>query len=187
MTKLTLGVLIWSFTHLIPGLAAPFRQKMIDKFGENSWKGVFTLLMVLSLYLIISGWKAAIPEAVYLPPEWGRHVTYLLVLLGSIGFIATYPPNNLKRFLRHPQLTGVACWGIGHLMANGDSRSIILFGGLAAWAIIEILIINRREGMRQVPERVPLKNDVVLVAIALVIYAIIARFHQWLFGVSPFI
>ena len=44
-------------------------------------------------------------------------------------------PNNVKRLLRHPQLTGVALWGIGHLLANGESRSIILFGGLGAWAI----------------------------------------------------
>ena len=29
--------------------------------------------LVLSLYLIISGWRATIPESVYLPPTWGWH------------------------------------------------------------------------------------------------------------------
>jgi uncharacterized membrane protein len=186
MTKLTLGVLLWSFTHFVPTLASDFRQKLIARIGENPYKGIFTLLMVLAIYLIISGWKAAIPENVYLPPGWGRHAASLLVLAGFILFIAPYPPTNVKRILRHPQLTGVACWGAGHLLANGEARSIVLFGGLTAWAIIEMVLVNRRDGAWVKPEPAPRKNDIMLVAAGLIVYTIMAMSHQWLFGVSPF-
>ena len=49
-----------------------------------------TLAMVVAIYLVISGWKAAVPESVYLPPAWGRHLTALLVLVGFILFFAAY-------------------------------------------------------------------------------------------------
>ena len=187
MTKLILGILLWSMAHLIPAVAVDFRRGLIRKMGENPYKGIFSLLMVLAIYLVISGWKATIPESLYLPPDWGRHATSLLVLIGFILFIAPYPPTNIKRMVRHPQLTGVACWGIGHLLANGETRSIILFGGLTAWAIIEMLLLNRRDGVWIKPDAVPLKNDIIVAVAGLVVYAVIAVAHQWLFGVTPFI
>jgi len=175
MTKLVLGVFLWSFMHFIPAVAVDFRKNLIAKLGENPYKGIFALLVALSLYLIISGWKAAIPESIYLPPQWGRHATSLLVLISFILFIAPYHATNLKRFLRHPQLTGMAIWGIGHLLANGEGRSIVLFGGLAAWAIIEMLLLNRRDGAWVKPEPVPKKKDMILAIAGFTVYVS----HPW--------
>jgi uncharacterized membrane protein len=186
MTKLALGVLLWSFTHFIPALFAEPRRKLVGRFGENAYKGLFLLLMVLAIYLVISGWKAAVPETVYLPPAWGRHVTALLMLAGFVLFFAPYPPNNFKRLLRHPQLTGVVLWGAGHLLANGEARSILLFGGFAAWAVVEMLLINRRDGAWTRPAAAPRRNDVLLVVGGAAVYLLVALTHQWLFGFSPF-
>jgi uncharacterized membrane protein len=186
MTKLLLGVLLWSFVHLLPGALPGVKKSMLARLGENGYKGAFTLAMVVAIYLIISGWKAAVPESIYLPPAWGRHLTALLVLVGFILFFAAYPPTNVKRLLRHPQLTGVALWGVGHLLANGESRSIVLFGGLTLWAIAEIVVINRRDGARDKPARVPAKNDVILAGGGIVAYVVVVAAHQWLFGVAPF-
>ena len=186
MTKLALGVLLWSFAHFIPTLFAGPRRKLVGRFGENAYKGLFLLLMVLAIYLVISGWKAAVPETVYVPPAWGRHITALLVLLGFILFFAPYPPNNIKRLLRHPQLTGVILWGAGHLLANGEARSILLFGGFAAWAAIEMLLINRRDGAWTKPEPTPRRNDILLVVGGVAVYLVVAFTHQRLFGFSPF-
>ena len=96
MTKLVLGVFLWSFTHFIPAVAVDFRKNLIAKMGENPYKGVFTLLIALAIYLAISGWKATVPESIYLPPLWGRHATSLLVLIGFILFLAPYPPTNVR-------------------------------------------------------------------------------------------
>jgi uncharacterized membrane protein len=73
------------------------------------------------------------------------HVAGVLTLIGFILFLAPYPPNNIKRVMRHPQLIGVACWGLGHLVAVGSERGIVLFAGLTIWAILEMLLINKRE------------------------------------------
>jgi len=187
MTKLVLGVFLWSVMHFIPVVAVDFRKNLIAKMGEKPYKGIFALLMVLSLYLVISGWMATIPENTYLPPMWGRHATALLVLVGFVLFAASHHKTNIKRFVRHPQLTGLACWGIGHLLANGETRSIVLFGGLAAWAIIEIFLLNRRDGAWVKPDSVPLKKDLITLGTGFLVYVVFAVAHPWLFGVSPFV
>lgn len=187
MTKLILGVLLWSVAHFIPAIAVDFRKNLIGKLGEKPYKGLFALVMVFSLYLIISGWKATLPEFLYIPPAWGRHATSLLVLIAFILFSASHGNNNIKRFIRHPQLTSVIVWGAGHLIANGESRSIVLFGGLALWAIIDIFLLNRRDGAWTRPEPAPFKKDVIAVAAGLVVYLVFAGAHGWLFGVSPFV
>jgi uncharacterized membrane protein len=187
MTRLVLGVLLWGFAHFIPTLFAGARSRVIARIGENPYKGLFALLMVLAIYLIISGWKATVPESLYLPPAWGRHLTALLMVAAFVLFFAPYPPNNIRRTLRHPQLTGVVLWGVGHLLANGELRSVILFGGLTLWAVLEMLLINRRDGAWTRPAPAPRRNDVLLVLGGLVVYIGVAASHQWLFGFSPFI
>lgn len=188
MTRLVLGVLLWSVAHLIPALAADFKKSLIGRYGENPYKGIFALLMIAALYLMISGWGSMTPvepavlKAVYTAPGWGGHVAALLVLIGFILFLAPYPPNNIKRMLRHPQLIGMASWGVGHLVAVGTVRAIVLFGGLAAWALIEAMVINRRDGEWVKPEKASFKNDLAMVVFAVMVYIAFLYTHHMLFG-----
>ena len=185
MTRLILGVLLWSVVHFIPAIAVDLKRNMLKRFGEYPYKGAFSLLMVLAIYLMVSGWKAAVPEAadlVFTPPEWGNYAAGLLVLIGFILFLAPYPPNNIKRMLRHPQLIGMACWGLGHLISNGEPRSIVLFSGLTAWAIIEIFLLNRRDGEWTRPEKASPKKDFALIAFSLLTFLAFLYTHHILFG-----
>jgi len=188
MTRLAIGVLLWSLVHFIPSLAAEFKKAMVNRYGEYPYKGVITLLMIISLYLIISGWKSLTPvepevlNAIYTAPEWGGHVAALLVLIGYVLFLAPYPPNNIKRLMRHPQLIGFACWGVGHLLAVGTARAVVLFGGLTIWALIEIYLINKRDGAWVKPEKAPFKNDVAMVVFAVLVYLAFLYTHHMLFG-----
>lgn len=188
MTRLVIGVLLWSMVHFIPSVAAGFRKSIAGRFGEYPYQGAFTVLLVISLYLIISGWSSMTPiepdvlEPVYTAPEWGSHVAAALLLIGFILFFAPYPPNNIKRVIRHPQLIGFAAWGFGHLMAVGTMRAIVLFGGLTIWALLEIFLINKRDGAWEKPAKAPLKNDVTLVAFAVLVYLAFLYTHHMLFG-----
>ena len=188
MTRLAIGVLLWSLVHFIPSLAAEFKKAMVDRYGEYSYKGAITLLMIISLYLIISGWKSLTPvepevlNAIYTVPEWGGHASALFVLIGFVLFFAPYPPNNIKRLMRHPQLLGFAIWGLGHLLAVGTARAIVLFGGLTIWAVIEIYLINKRDGTWVKPEKAPFKNDVAMMVFAVLVYLAFLYTHHMLFG-----
>lgn len=182
MNRLAIGVLLWSIVHFVPVIAPGLKKNLVNRFGEYPYKGIFTLIMVASIYLIISGWKAAVPELIYTPPDWGGHVAAVMVLIGFVLFLAPYPPNNIKRLLRHPQLVGMIFWGSGHLVAVGDSRSIVFFGGLAAWALVELFLLNRRDGKWSKPGEVPRKKDVALVLFSVLVYMAFLYTHAMLFG-----
>jgi len=193
MTRLAIGVLLWSLVHFVPSVAAGLKKSIVSRIGEYPYQGAFTVLLIVSLYLVISGWSSMTPiepdvlEPVYTVPEWGGHAAAVLVLIGFILFCAPYPPNNFKRIIRHPQLTGFAAWGIGHLLAVGTARAIVLFGGLTVWALLEILLINKRDGAWEKPGKAPLKYDVTLVVFAILVYLAFLYTHHLLFGGSNLI
>jgi uncharacterized membrane protein len=107
-----------------------------------------------------------------------------LVILALYLFVASGTASNVKRLLRHPQLTGLAVWALAHLLANGDNRSLVLFGGLGLWALVEMPLINRRDGPRELPEPVPMAADLKLMAIAVAAFAVLYLVHPYLFGAS---
>jgi uncharacterized membrane protein len=87
--------------------------------------------------------------------------------------------------VRHKQLTGVKAWAVGHLLVNGDLASILLFGGLLAWAVVSVILINKAEPTWERPANASVKNDAIAFGVGLVAYGIVAAIHIWL-GVYPF-
>ena len=134
--------------------------------------------------MIVYGWKSAIPSALYTPPMGPGMVPSVLVLLGLIIFFASQTGGHIKRLIRHPQMTGVLLWSAAHLLANGDSRSVSLFGGFAIWALLEIILINHREGPRIDRPAASISQDLLTVVTGSAAFAVIGYFHLQLFGVS---
>ena len=123
---------------------------------------------------------------------WGRSpmlsgINNLLVLFSIYIFAADGMKTRAKGWFRNPQLTAFKIWAFAHLIPNGDVESFILFGGLLAWAVVEMLLINRRDGARDKPPPAPRRNDVLLVIAGIAVYVVVAAAHQWLFGFPPFI
>lgn len=177
------GVLLWSLVHLFPSLMPAKREALVDSLG-NKYQGLFALLILLSLVLIVTGWRNTVPEPVYTPPSGGRHLTMLLVLFAVILFGASHAKSWLKQNIRHPMLSGMAVWGIAHLLANGDIRSVVLFGGMTLWATLSIYFINRRDGDWAKPEMtVTLLDNVKLIVISLVVYVALLFLHPYFAGI----
>jgi uncharacterized membrane protein len=185
MGWLIAGVIVWSGVHLFPGLASGPRQALIAKLGRNPYRGLFSLLILGALAMIVFGWRSAAPAAVYAPPLAAGPVPAALVFLAFVLFFAARAPTNIKRLVRHPQLTGVLVWAVAHLLTNGSDRDLVLFGGLGLWSVVEILACNRRDGSWTKPAPARHFGDAVVVIIGAVIYAIVLYFHGRLFGVSP--
>ncbi|MGI9484912.1 MAG: NnrU family protein [Geminicoccaceae bacterium] len=185
MIWLWLGVLAWSGIHALPALAPTFRTSLIDRLGAKGYQIGFALLIVGSVLLMILGWRSAVADIVYEPPGFGRHLAMLLMLVAFVLFGLSHGKSNLKRFIPHPQLTAMSVWAIAHLLANGDSRSVVLFGVLGIWALIEMLLIGRRDGVPIPPEPRPWSAEAKPVIIGVVMYVIFVFLHPYLFGVSP--
>jgi uncharacterized membrane protein len=182
MLLLVAGVLLWSATHLFSSLGRDARAGLVARIGLNPYKGLYSLLLVLALVLIVIGWRSTPPTSLWLPPAGLRHLAMLLMPIAVILFISARAPTDIKQFIRHPQLTGVKLWAVAHLLANGEQRSIILFGGLLAWAVLEVIFINRRDGARVRPPRAGLAKTLVSALIGLLLTAVLIYAHPWLAG-----
>ncbi|HKL65291.1 MAG TPA: NnrU family protein, partial [Roseovarius sp.] len=61
---------------------------------------------------------------------------------------------------------------------------LILFGGLLAWAVLEVVVINLSEPWER-PKPGEAKRDIILVVITVVLFLVMTFVHNWL-GVWPF-
>ena len=187
MVLLILGVLEWSIVHWLKRLAPNLRGAMTARFGEGA-NGVIALLLVLSVVLMVIGYRQADFVPIWEPPSFFRHINNLLMILAFYCFGASARKTDkvwLGTKIRHPQLTGFILWAVAHLMVNGDLASVILFGGLLVWAVVSIGLINRAAGPWSPPERAPMKSEIILVVITVVLFGIVSAIHTWL-GYPPF-
>ena len=184
MALLNAGITLWLITHLFPAAAPGASNNLVGKLGENSYKGIFSLLILAALLMIVFGWKSAVPGVIYEPPLRPGMGPAVLVLLSLVLFFTSQTGGYIKSMIRHPQMTAVLLWSASHLMTNGDSRSVLLFGGFAIWALLEIILINRREGPRSDKPAASIRQDFIAIVIGGVAFALIGHFHLQLFGVS---
>lgn len=184
MGALIAGVLLWSIVHLTKSVAPGFRKSLQDKLGTGPHRGLVALLIIASVALMIYGWRTAQYEFVYDPPASGRHLNMLLMVFAIMLFGAAQGKSQIRQWVRHPMLTGMLVWAGGHLLANGDSRSVVLFGGLGLWALISIFTVSRNEGAWVKPaETASVGREILGFVIALVLYAILFGAHQYYTGV----
>lgn len=179
---LILGLLLWAGTHLFVSLGVEARRQVIASIGLGPYKGLFSLALVGAIVLMVMGFKAMPVEYLYAPPAAMRHVTMLLMPFAVILFISARAPTDIKQFIRHPQLTGVKLWAVAHLLSNGETRSVILFGGLLAWAVMEVIFINRRDGAWKKPAPVGMPKTAVSAVVGLILTAVLLYAHPWLSG-----
>ncbi len=184
MQLLITGLTLWVVIHLFPGICKNLRASIIEKIGLKPYKDMFALTIIASVVLIVLGWRGIEPQYIYYPEAWTKHVNFLLALITFILFSAAKSKTNIKRVLRHPQLTGLVIWSLGHLLANGEDRSIVLFATLGIWAILEMIVINKREGAWQKPEPVPVKKDVISVVAGVVVYVVFMFLHPYFTGMK---
>lgn len=191
MTLLVLGVLLFAGVHFIPSLAPTLKASWVSRMGENGYKGTFSLLLLLAFGLMIAGWRSADTTHLYSPPASSGELSSALypvaLALIALAFLIMTTSNRnsrIRRLVRHPQLTGVILWGGSHLLLNGDSRSVALFGGLSLWALIEIFAINRRDGVWIKDEAPPWGAEWLTLLIAAVTVAVLIYVHPWLSGVA---
>lgn len=181
MIKLILGLLFWSDAHFFKRLVPKLRAQM----GEPAGKALATVLSLLGLGLMIWGFRTAEVVQIWQPPLFLRHVNNLLMLVAVYVFGVGYVPGFLRTKIRHPMLAGVKTWALAHLLVNGDLAGMVLFAGLLAWAVVQLILINRSEPDWKRPAPGPVRNDLIWVVGALMAYAAIGVIHGWL-GPYPF-
>lgn len=184
MLLMIIGLALWVATHLFKRLLPAQRAAMTDRLGEKS-KGVFAVLILVSLGFIILGYRTADYVPVYAVGPGMKPLNNLLMLVALVSYAAGMSKGVLWTRIRHPQLWGTTIWAFAHLLIGGDLASVLLFGTMLVWAQVAILLCNAQDGVWVRPVAGALKRDLVMVAGVLVAYGVIGGIHIAL-GKMPF-
>lgn len=184
MFFLILGLILWTGAHVFKRVAPGPRQQLQDKMGDGS-KGLFAVVIVLSIVLMVIGYRGA--DSAFL---WGRSaattgVNNLMMLAAVALFGLGNSKSRLRKYFRHPMLWGTVVWALAHILVNGDVTSLLLFGWIAIWALAEMQLVNRAAHSYVPFDGGSVHGDIKLGIITLVIYGIIAAIHTFL-GYFPF-
>ena len=184
MMLLILGLVLWLGTHLFAIWAPAQRAAMTESMGVMS-KGVMAVLTIIAVALMVMGYQDAPYIDVWTPPAFLTHLNNLLMVLAVFLFIAGNIPSIVRQKVRHPQLAAAKTWSIAHLLVNGDLASILLFGGILAWAVLALIGSNKRDGKGPIDKPASWMGLGIHIVVALVLFVLIAKLHNYL-GVWPF-
>ncbi|TAM21032.1 MAG: NnrU family protein [Rhodanobacter sp.] len=190
MSMLILGLVIFLGMHSVRIFVPDWREKQVARLGVLPWKSLYATVSIIGFVVLIWGFGLARqhPALLYIPPMWLRHLNALFTLVAFVLLAAAYVPRNrIKARLGHPMLLAVKVWALGHLLATGMLRDVVLFGALLAWAIALFAVLRRRDRLTGTTYPAgTLRGDVTTVLIGVVVWAIFAFWlHQALIGVNP--
>ena len=181
MTLLAAGLLLFLLVHLIPS-AAPLRAALVERMGEKPYRGAFSIVALASLVMIVGGFSHAPVELLYVPPDWGRYAAMAVAPIALVLFAAANMPTHIRALVRHPMLLGLFLWAVVHLLASGESRAVLLFGGFALFAAVETVSAVARGKNPPAGSAPRLTMDAAAVVGGLVVAGLLMRFHGTLFG-----
>lgn len=169
-----MNIFTWAlagFVLIHVGISATgLRARLVGAIGEWPYRGVFSLASLALLAWLVFGYQEMrvdpfdpLNELLWLPPDLARWPGYFFSFLGialavtgvlspgptyagfeSKSLAQAEPARGVLRITRHPFLWGVAIWGAGHLLLNGERFAIMLFGALALMALFGARSIDRK-------------------------------------------
>lgn len=188
MTLYILGLAIFFGLHLYSALRSRAPEKDLRaRFGEGPYMGLYSIISLIGFVMIIYGFGATRGAGVlYVPPTWMAHTNLVLTIPAMILLVASQmPAGRIKKISKHPMLLAIKFWALGHLLANGELNSVLLFGSFLAYAIFDRIMVKRRGDNGPGPEATlnPVM-DIISIVAGLGIWAAIAFWlHPILFGV----
>ncbi len=196
MLLFILGLVLLFGIHMLP-FYPEYRAQLIEKLetdtidAEGMYKIIFSVASLLGLIFIGIGKGSMGFIGLWDTPTFFRYIAVVLIPISFILMVAAYPPNNIRRYVPHPMLTGVIIWGVTHIIVNGDVASIILFASFVAYSIVAIKLTNRRDYDKTIEqdaqEKVPVVKDVIVIGIAMFGFLLLLWSHKLLFGRAVFL
>lgn len=157
MTGLLLAFAVFILLHSVPAMPA-LRNGAIAMVGRRAYFALYSLVSLLALgWLFTEALNTPYVE-LWQPARWQAHLTFLLAPLGlflvlaglfsrnpySVTLRAGDEADAIAAYTRHPVLWGFTLWALGHVVVNGDLRSLLLFGGLGLFSIGGFFMLDRR-------------------------------------------
>jgi uncharacterized membrane protein len=165
MIDLVAAALVFVLAHLLIS-GTRIRDAAVMAIGQGPYTGLYSLgsLAGLAWLIFAFGVARSDPASAVLwnsPPvlRWIQLALQLLAFMLVVPGLTTPNPTSvgqlalleradavkgMLRITRHPFLWGVATWAMGHLLVNGDSAGVVLFGSLLVLALFGTVSIDAK-------------------------------------------
>jgi uncharacterized membrane protein len=163
MLLLVLAALVWLGIHF--GIAGTrLRDVLVTRIGEGSFRGLFSLLTILSIVFLVWAWSDATTAPLWYAPTWLRWILVAVMLVAFVLLVASVsqrnptmvggeaaiaqPTRGIVRITRHPMLWSYALWAVVHIIGNGDTAAILFFGTFLVTALAGMPSIDAKLARR---------------------------------------
>jgi uncharacterized membrane protein len=161
MTLLIIACATFVILHL--GVSStPLRGIFLEALGDNGYLVLYSLLAIASLGTMIYAYSGiARTDILWHPHLIAFSVSKVLILFAFVLLVMgtmTKNPTAMKmegaisqeirgilKITRHPIQWAILLYAIGHIIANGDTASIILFGTLTLVASVGMVAMDNRK------------------------------------------
>ncbi len=148
--------------HSVPAIPG-IRQRLIAKLGRRPYLALYSLASLVCLFWVFHAAFGLDYVELWPPAAWQGWVTLIAapiaLFLLTAGLISPNPvsitfrkgearPGAIVAITRHPVLWGFILWAGSHVLANGDLRSLMLFGILGLFGALGIFTTERRSRRR---------------------------------------
>jgi len=185
------GLILFFGAHLVPTMPS-MRAGLAQRFGGTGYRLAFSLVSLLGLLAIVfgygeartAGWNAAL----WTPPTFTKHISFLLMWPAFVLLVATYVPSRIRDAAKHPMLAAIKIWALAHLIANGDLASILLFGTFLAYGVYDRISVKKRAATGPLGDRQGgFLGDLIAVGVGTGLFLLMLKWgHAALIGVSLF-
>ena len=218
MTALLLASAAFLLTHFVT--STPLRARLVGAMGEWPYRGVYSAMAFITLGWMIYAYAHAPREVLWagmreLPVIVMPFALVLIAcgyfrnptMVGAEGLLRSEDPaRGMIRITRHPIMWGLMLWAGAHVLARGDTKSLVFFGSFLLLAGLGTVTMDRRK--RANPDwgrfaaatsHIPFvailqgRNRLDLgeigwkrPLIGLIAFVLLLWIHPWLFGARPY-
>jgi uncharacterized membrane protein len=157
VTALLLATAAFLLTHFIS--STPLRAALVRGMGEWPYRGAYSLVAFITLGWMTWAYVNAPSQFLWV---WWREAPYVLMPVAFVLIACGYwrnptmvgadkllksedPARGVIRITRHPIMWGVMLWAVAHILARGDVRGFVFFGGLFLVALLGTISMDRRK------------------------------------------
>lgn len=202
----------------------PVRSGLIRVVGENIFRALYSAVAIAGIVWVVMAYGESPRDLLWADSPALNLIVLLVMPFSTILVVAgvstksvtavggesaaddPHPIRGIVTITRHPTMAGVILFSLSHLLANGDSASAVLFGGLAILAVGGVMHIDyrRQRSMGAAWGPIEMTTSVIpfvaalqkrttidwagigiwRVIAGLVVYALLIVGHEWIGGVA---
>ncbi len=141
----------------------PVRRALVARIGRGPFLGGYSIVIGAAFVWMNLAYIRAPVTELWTQQYWQWIVTLVVMPFASILLVAGAttanptmvggetvmdrpdPARGIFKVTRHPIMWAIALWAVVHMIATGDSSSLVFFGGLAILALVGMAHIDARK------------------------------------------